>query len=140
MTAEGDRAGHHNSPSRRLGVIAAVLLATPIGLIAFPLVALLGLLVAAGVLWVVLEPLCSKFPRAALAVLGVLLVVSSPVVVFPLVLHQPPALWHGLLTYLVVVVFFVWPLLQRSVNLLRASAGDPPGQGHPERPIHNLTR
>jgi hypothetical protein len=59
MTAEGDRAGHHNSPSRRLGVIAAVLLATPIGLIAFPLVALLGLLVAAGVLWVVLEPLCS---------------------------------------------------------------------------------
>lgn len=120
-------AGDHDSPSQpwRLGVLAMVLLITPIGLIGLPLAALLGLLIAVGVLWVVLEPLCSEYPRAALGILGVALLASSPVVVFPLLLRQPPAPWHVLMTTLVVVVFFVWPLVQRfSVEPLRATVTD----------------
>lgn len=110
------------------GHIAMVLLTTPIGLIALPLAALLGL-IAAGILWAVLEPLCSKYPRAALGVLGVLLVVT-PVVVFPLLLHQPPpAPWYMLLSTLVIVTFFVWPLVQRlSIDPLRATLTDASGK------------
>jgi hypothetical protein len=120
-------AGDHDSPSQpwRLGLIAVVLLTTPIGLFALPLAALLGLLIAAGLVWAGLERLCTKYPTAALGVVGVLLLVTSPLVVFPLLLHQPPASWHVLMTTLVVVVFFVWPLVQRlCVDPLRAAATD----------------
>jgi hypothetical protein len=106
-----------------------VLLTTPIGLVAVPLAGLLGLLIAVGVLWAVLSPVCSKYPRAALGVLGVLLV-TAPVVVFPLLLYQsPPAPWYIPLTTLVIVVFFVWPLVQRlSIDPLRATVTDPTGK------------
>jgi hypothetical protein len=78
------------------------------------------------------DPKPSAAEEAWLPVLGVVLIATSPAVVFPLLLHQPPAAWHVVVTTLVAVVLLLWPLLQRlSINPLVGAVADPSARDTP---------